>query len=121
MRKCMHDYQKFLVSNFCCLSKLQSYKVTKLQSYKVTKLQSYKVTKLQSYKVTKLQSYNVAKLQTYKVTKLYSLASILNQSFKKRTGFGLVLSQTKSHLVFSHGNQTKSKPFYYFNIKTKPN
>ena len=47
-------------------------------------------------------------------------ASILNQRVKKRTGFGLVLNQTKSHLVFSHQNQTKSKPLYFFNIKTKP-
>jgi hypothetical protein len=47
-------------------------------------------------------------------------ASILNQRVKKRTGFGLVLNQTKSHLVFSNRNQTKTKPLYFFNIKTKP-
>ena len=41
-------------------------------------------------------------------------ALILNQRVKNRTGFGLVLNQTKSHLVFSHGNQTKSKPLYFF-------
>jgi hypothetical protein len=33
-----------------------------------------------------------------------SVASILNQRVKKRTGFGLVLHQTKPHLVFSHSN-----------------
>ena len=33
-----------------------------------------------------------------------SAASILNQRVKKRTGFGLVLNQTKSHLVFFHRN-----------------
>ena len=31
-----------------------------------------------------------------------SVASILNQTVKKRTGFGLVLNQTKHRLVFSH-------------------
>ena len=33
-----------------------------------------------------------------------SVASILNQTLKKRTGFGLVLNQTKHRLVFSHWN-----------------
>ena len=51
---------------------------------------------------------------------LSSGASILNQRVKKQTGFGLVLNLTKSCLVFSHGNQTKSKPLYFSNIKTKP-
>ena len=62
---------------------------------------------------------------TFKICVLLGLvslsgASILNQRVEKRTGFGLVLNQTKSHLVFSHRNQTKSKPLYFFNIKTKP-
>ena len=47
-------------------------------------------------------------------------ASILNQRVKKLTGFGLVLNQNKSHLVFSHQNQTKNKSLYFFNIKIKP-
>jgi hypothetical protein len=48
-------------------------------------------------------------------------ASILNQRVKKLTGFGLVLKQTKSYLVFSNRNQTKGKPLYFLISKLNQN
>ena len=47
-------------------------------------------------------------------------ASILNQRVDKLNGFGLLLNQTKSNLVFYQWNQTKSKPLYFSDMKTKP-
>ena len=48
----------------------------------------------------KMQQINLSSFLEF----MCHVASILNQMVKKLTGFGLVLNQTKSHLVFYHEN-----------------